>query len=87
MDDLLTRSDSLSDLSRFCQNIICILKNGCFTLSEWAFNNPAILKDLTPSMTDSYFLQIGENTKIWAFCGVTNLIFLLTRSFHLLPIP
>lgn len=46
VDDLLTGSDSVSDLIRRCHEVSDILSKGCFPLRKWVSNSPAVLEGL-----------------------------------------
>ena len=63
VDDLLTGSDSLADLGRYCSEIIKILNSGCFPLRKWVTNSDDIISSLSLQQDESNSVQIGESSK------------------------
>lgn len=66
VDNLLTGSNSASDLIGLCQEIIDILSNGCFPLRQWVSNNPYILEGIHKSNFTSeepFLFGSNENSK------------------------
>jgi hypothetical protein len=47
VDDVLTGANTLQETIQLRNNLVTILKRGCFGLSKWASNSPEILLDNT----------------------------------------
>ncbi|XP_072400534.1 uncharacterized protein [Diabrotica undecimpunctata] len=63
VDDLLTGSDSATDLAIASAEISDILQRGCFPLRKWVSNCSSIIQGLNASAVESNFLRIGDSTK------------------------
>ncbi|XP_072384596.1 uncharacterized protein [Diabrotica undecimpunctata] len=63
VDDLLTGSDSATDLAIASAEISDILQRGCFPLRKWVSNCSSIIQGLNASPVESNFLRIGDSTK------------------------
>lgn len=63
VDDLLTGSDSLEELSVHCKQVSDILKQGCFDLRKWISNESQVLVHVQDSSSDLNTLQLGSNDK------------------------
>ncbi|XP_072403050.1 uncharacterized protein [Diabrotica undecimpunctata] len=65
VDDLLTGSDSLTELSNICKEVSSILKQGCFELRKWISNEPQALMHIADSNVQLNTLNLGskENAK------------------------
>ncbi|XP_072380933.1 uncharacterized protein [Diabrotica undecimpunctata] len=65
VDDLLTGSDSLIELSNICKEVSSILRQGCFELRKWISNEPQALMHIADSNVQLNTLNLGskENAK------------------------
>ncbi|XP_072400935.1 uncharacterized protein [Diabrotica undecimpunctata] len=63
VDDLLTGSDSATDLAIASAEISDILQRGYFSLRKWVSNCSSIIQGLNASPVESNFLRIGDSTK------------------------
>nr|CAH7757849.1 unnamed protein product [Callosobruchus chinensis] len=65
VDDLLTGSNSLKELTTLCRDVSNILSQGCFELRKWISNDPRALANIHCSSSEVITLQLGshENSK------------------------
>lgn len=63
VDDLLTGSDSRSNLILHCSQVNEILNSGCFPLRKWISNDPSIIHSLNTSSNEPNLVRLGEPAK------------------------
>ncbi|XP_072377717.1 uncharacterized protein [Diabrotica undecimpunctata] len=61
VDDLLTGSNSISELIQTCQEVSFILNSAGFPLRKWTSNNPNVLQTISSNDDSLAILKLGQN--------------------------
>lgn len=64
VDDFLSGSESIAEVTELCNQVACILKSACFDLRKWKSNSVNILENLKVTTDDLHFSPRRNISKI-----------------------
>lgn len=70
MDDLITGANTMEEALQIRNEVIAILKKGCFQLRKWATNEPRLLDDLIDNDEENNVIKFDESDSLKTL-GVT----------------